>query len=698
MENLKSPQHSQLIMAFLAGLVTAVWFAWTTLAQSTGGNVTESSLSLLFQNDYNYTNDASKLSVLLLDPVTYTQAQAICASYSEQLLPASQALAHASELQAQFAYLSLSRGHAYDSFFINGGVLRDGAANLSVGAAPVTLSLLPALCTQSSRGSTVANSTASASNMISVTSNTNTFVGYRNAKSFRFLGIPYTNGVRRWQYSSLYSQQNQTINATAYGDVCYQLGTGNYSEQCLFLNIQTPYIPTPAQANSNMGLKPIMFWIHGGGYTGGEGSDPTSDGSNLAARSDIVVVTINYRLSTLGFLAVPNSTITGNFGIADQTIALDWVIQNIRAFGGDPTKITIIGESAGAGSVRALLGSPQAIGKFQGLIAMSNLGGVGYATTFSDYLTVQQSYVQAGQTIYAEVNCTTGDNACLNSTSASALVNAATVGQYVVQDGVYVNTERLNVANATGAGAVAHIPTIWGNEENDGASFSTYPKTGAANLTDGLMKALSVNATTAQSYVDSGLFPYYNSGNLTLDSFNVSQRIATDNQFRCIDQATVWAGVTNDVLGESWYYNVERSIAGYDPNGLRGPPVTPGYPYGNPNLPYFKVHGSDMPFVFGTWGDVGQHYRDDNDLFDTQLMSDYFASFVRTFDPNPSLEYLTVRGYLPTLAAANNGTWSSIDPSNPAGSVRRINYPPSETTFIDVPQCAFLQYPITYYL
>lgn len=84
----------------------------------------------------------------------------------------------------------------------------------------------------------------------------------------------------------------------------------------------------------------------------------------MASRGDIVVVTINYRLATLGFLALPGTSITGNYGLADQITALDWVRDNIAAFGGDKDQITIGGQSAGAGSVRALLASPEAKGKF----------------------------------------------------------------------------------------------------------------------------------------------------------------------------------------------------------------------------------------------------------------------------------------------------------------------------------------------
>lgn len=160
--------------------------------------------------------------------------------------------------------------------------------------------------------------TATPSNEIVVASGGNEYVGFRNKKSFRFLGIPYADPPKRFEYTNLYSPKSQTIKATAYGSQCAQVGGG--SEDCLFLNIQTPYIPT---AGSTKDLRPVLFWIHGGGFTGGTGADPLTDGGDLASREDIVVVTINYRLSTLGFLAIPGTDIRGNYGIADQILALE---------------------------------------------------------------------------------------------------------------------------------------------------------------------------------------------------------------------------------------------------------------------------------------------------------------------------------------------------------------------------------------
>lgn len=222
-----------------------------------------------------------------------------------------------------------------------------------------------------------------------------------------------------------------------------------------------------------------------------------------------------------------------------------------------------------------------------------------YATTYSSFLTPAESYARS-EALFGEIGCnqTTLDAriSCLRAAPAQTIVNAATVARYVVQDGTYVDTETLDVYNRNGS--AANVNTIWGTTANDGASFSTYPTTPVTSELEGIMAALGISQAYAQSIIDSGLFPYYDTGNVTLDSFNVSQRVATDNQFRCIDEATVYAGVESGAFKTSYFYQMQRTSGGYDPNNLGGPPVEPGYPYGNPEKPYFKLHGSDMPWVF----------------------------------------------------------------------------------------------------
>lgn len=138
-------------------------------------------------------------------------------------------------------------------------------------------------------------------------------------------------------------------------------------EDCLYLNVWTP---------GTDGRRPVMVWIHGGGFTIGAGSEPLYNGRLLASRGDVVVVTINYRLGALGFLYMPDfadaeGEACANFGMLDQVAALEWVRDEIAAFGGDPDNVTVFGESAGAGSVGALMASPRASGLFRRAILQS---------------------------------------------------------------------------------------------------------------------------------------------------------------------------------------------------------------------------------------------------------------------------------------------------------------------------------------
>ena len=169
-----------------------------------------------------------------------------------------------------------------------------------------------------------------------------------------YKGIPYAAppvGELRWKAPQPAAKRAATLEAKAFGPSCLQqenFGSGGkskaFSEDCLTLNIYRP---------ARSGNFPVMFWIHGGGYTIGAGSYEMYDGSRLAAEREVVVVTINYRLGEFGFLSLPELTAedphssSGNDGLLDTIAALDWVRDNIAGFGGDPKNVTIFGESAG---------------------------------------------------------------------------------------------------------------------------------------------------------------------------------------------------------------------------------------------------------------------------------------------------------------------------------------------------------------
>ncbi len=195
---------------------------------------------------------------------------------------------------------------------------------------------------------------------------------------YSYRGIPYAQppvGGLRWAPPAQAAGWPGTLQATAFGAVCPQQGaTMPVSESCLFLNVWTPQAAVAKKQSL-----PVMVFVHGGAFVFGAGSMPYYDGSYLAASGNVVVVTLNYRLGALGFLAVPELSLTGNFGIQDQRLALSWVARNIAAFGGDPTKVTIFGESAGAMSVGLHLFSiPQGAGLFRAAIMESNPLGVPY--------------------------------------------------------------------------------------------------------------------------------------------------------------------------------------------------------------------------------------------------------------------------------------------------------------------------------
>ena len=188
-----------------------------------------------------------------------------------------------------------------------------------------------------------------------------------------FKGIPFAAppvGDLRWKSPAPVAAWGEPRAATAYGPDCMQnplpgiqAGSRPMSEDCLTLNVWTP--------KAAKGVKlPVMVWIHGGGFVGGSGTLPETDGGLLAKR-DVVVVSFNYRLGRFGFFAHPALGNDGNWGLMDQVAALKWVQRNIASFGGDPAKVTIFGESAGGESVSRLMASPAAKGLFARAIVAS---------------------------------------------------------------------------------------------------------------------------------------------------------------------------------------------------------------------------------------------------------------------------------------------------------------------------------------
>ncbi|KAJ5746437.1 hypothetical protein N7520_011619 [Penicillium odoratum] len=665
------------IFLFLAATVDAV------LSPSS----IDSDISILIHNDLLEGNSTLAGSgVLLLDPMPLQKAISTCHSLGETLIISNRV----SDIKNALKYLNFQGKYGTSqNYWIS--PVQNAPSTINVDGKVQKASAntyLPALCTQSARYSNSETQDTSAIWQISVHSNNEYLTGFRDRVSFRFLGIRFASQPKRWTYSKLYEGSGKEVSALDYGSECPQGSSG--AEDCFFLNIWTPYLPK-STSTAKENLKPVMFWIHGGAFQTGTGSDPTVDGGNLASRGDVVVVTINYRLGNLGFLALDDGNTNGNYGLADQIIALEWVQQNIRDFGGDPERVTIFGQSAGAGSVRALLASPKSRGKFASAVMLSNLGGVGYGTTYSEYYSIAEEMEIVGNDILSQTNCTNASSRidCLRNLSALEIINLTASARYLVVDGEYLQAPELGLTNPE---TTANVPLLLGTTRDDGAAFIAYP---SENET--LQKFLE--ASDLPSNIPSSFFPIPSGANHTLNIFNTSARISTDGVFRCIDQATAYAGVQNNIFPSIFFYEFNRTyqMPGWSPNPpLCQAPITAEFPNGDPSMEYFKCHSGELYYVFGNILRVGLPLRDDFDLPFEQYVLDSWASFARSADPTPDLGFLKARGYVNTTKEVERtGSWEKFREGR--YMLRRLQWPSEMVELDEVLQCQALNLSLSYY-
>ncbi|NVK56231.1 MAG: carboxylesterase family protein [Alteromonadaceae bacterium] len=258
-----------------------------------------------------------------------------------------------------------------------------------------------------------------------------------------FRGIPYAAapvGDLRWRAPQPAPALPAHFVADTYGSQCYQAPrmqgwpkeqdfATSESEDCLYLNIYRP--------NTQADQLPVMVWIHGGGLTSGSGSRAVSWGGNLA-NQDVLVVSFNYRLGRLGFFAHPQLSeqnpddgLLYNYGIMDQLALLKWVQQHIAQFGGDPNRVTIFGESAGAASVMALMATPLADGLFNRAISQSGYGLRMMQTLASQSKDPADGVEQIGVDIARQLNHTQATLAELRATPPEAIIGATDYTQFI---------------------------------------------------------------------------------------------------------------------------------------------------------------------------------------------------------------------------------------------------------------------------
>jgi para-nitrobenzyl esterase len=292
--------------------------------------------------------------------------------------------------------------------------------------------------------------------------------GTYNAASrvYAFKGIPYAAppiGNLRWQPPQPVVKWQGVLAAQEFGARCMQGRIYNDmvfrdkgpSENCLYLNVWTPALTKSAKL-------PVMFWIHGGGFAAGAASEPRQDGENLAKRG-VIVVSLNYRLNIFGFFAHPELTqasdhhASGDYGLLDMVAALQWVKENIKAFGGDPARVTIFGESAGSWAVSDLMASPLAQGLFAGAIGESGASFSDTNLTARPLAIVEKSDAEFGASL-----------AALRAMPADDLMKAALkVGNThfaPVIDGYFLPE---SVSAIYAAGKQAHVPLLAGWNQHE---------------------------------------------------------------------------------------------------------------------------------------------------------------------------------------------------------------------------------------
>ncbi|HUN33482.1 MAG TPA: carboxylesterase family protein [Trebonia sp.] len=354
--------------------------------------------------------------------------------------------------------------------------------------------------------------------------------GTTAAGTAEYLGIPYAAppvGALRWQPPRPAAPWRGIRQATSFAPHCPQpaspFGVASTSENCLYLNV---YAPAGAARRD----LPVMVWIHGGSLLVGESDD--YDPAALAS-DGVIVVTINYRIGALGFLAdsaladAPGGP-SGDYGLMDQQAALRWVQRNIGGFGGDPRDVTLFGESAGGLSVLSQLVSPTARGLFQRAIVESGT-----------YELTQQSLASAesaGAAFAAKAGCASNTAACLRSLPVSAIVGNEDASGYDPNIDSVVLPQ--SIITALASGQFSHVPVIIGTNHDEWRLFvgldqlDGAPAVTAANYVAQIAATLGVPATIAADVADEYPLSSYSSPAVALGA------VGTDAVFACRALAT----------------------------------------------------------------------------------------------------------------------------------------------------------------
>ncbi|MEW2119457.1 carboxylesterase family protein [Streptomyces sp. NPDC005474] len=430
--------------------------------------------------------------------------------------------------------------------------------------------------------------------------------GYRT-----FEGIPYAAppvGHLRWTPPHRPTPWSGVRDATRPASACPQpageVPGGSTDEDCLHLNITTPDDAAPAHP------RPVIVWLHGGGFTTGAGS--SYDAHRIATRGDVVVVTVNYRLGALGFLAHSGLPGSGTFGLADQQAALRWVRAGIGAFGGDPRNVTLAGESAGGYSVCAQLTSPSAAGLFDRAIIESGPCTGRLDLPFAPS-TVPLSTARAmGADLAAKVGCGTARDvlSCLRRVHVSQLFDAQDVDQHPASSTPLLPSDP---GRAIAAGRFHHVPVLIGNNHDEGNGWAAgivqagHPVT--PDTWPDIVSAFFPAPGEAQAIVRE--YPVHST-----DGGPVFGAVIGDADFAC---PTARADSLLSAHVPVWRYEFADEDA---------PPLTSG----TPPFPLGASHATELSYLFDLGGRPRALTAAQHRLANTMI--DYWTRFARTADPN----------------------------------------------------------------
>jgi para-nitrobenzyl esterase len=422
-----------------------------------------------------------------------------------------------------------------------------------------------------------------------------------------FKGVPFAHpplGDFRWREPQPVEPWEGVRQTAEFRSACTQLSEGwnlhdvrGSNEDCLYLNVAAPEWP-PKTAH------PVFFWIHGGSNTAGSGEAAAFDQRTLVARG-LVLVTVNYRLGALGFLAHPELVresphhASGNYGLMDQAAALRWVHDNIAKFGGDPENVTVAGQSAGAMDIGLLMTSPLAKGRFRRAIAQS-----GAVSCFRGSLTKSRAE-EIGLRLAAELKAPDGDAIrALRKVAPEEILKAARVATGGDRGGLETSVDGWvlpeDPADVFLEGHSLPVPLLIGSNAQE-----TGGPAAAEKLRGWIREITGPRAARALA-----LYGLAGDGEGQTDPLYgpVGRQWSTDLEFRCPAVAeAIWHGAAGNV---TYQYEFEQ------------PP--PGQPS--------TSHASELNFLFGTWPPGTKLAPADEKVSDQ--MRGYWANFARTGDPN----------------------------------------------------------------